>query len=394
LKKKTGAVIDKLNENRKNCLDLAIAGGHTEVVKVLLNDKNWYKLIRTSNHDDSSCYLDELNELNIVAHSNNEILNSPIAHMRNSDVSNLTKDMTVKLLEKLIENPEMTAMFESKMWDGFKIILDKCVVSDTMFDFTKMDINVFSSSKHPLMYIARSGQESLLKHKTVTMLLNLKWKLLPRFAFYFNILFYLVFLLLLSIYSMELANYGSDLSNNTNVTVIQSGNITIELPEYVDIFDLPYTTDNWLALMFLFIIIVLNITKELFQMIVLEGLAYFVSMQNIMEMLTYVITLLSVLSDDYSYKSSYGSVAVLFAFLVFPLYIQKVKVFGVYVVAFCRTLKNSNHLIKKKFYFTKNSLSYSAANFGCSQNTKFTKFHKIRVYSGTFLKIIVNLTFF
>lgn len=41
-----GAVIDKQDENRQNCLDLAISRGQTEVVKVLLQDKNWHKLIR------------------------------------------------------------------------------------------------------------------------------------------------------------------------------------------------------------------------------------------------------------------------------------------------------------------------------------------------------------
>jgi uncharacterized BrkB/YihY/UPF0761 family membrane protein len=84
-------------------------------------------------------------------------------------------------------------------------------------------------------------------------------------------------------------------------------------------------------------------------MLIIEGLAYFVSMENVLEMITYGLTLSSLLSDDYSDKSSYGSVAVLFAFLVFPLYIQKVKVFGVYVVAFCRTLKNSKFNISPKF---------------------------------------------
>ncbi len=317
-------------------MDIAIAGGHTEVVKVLLNDKNWHKLIRSSNLDDDSYYLDELNELNVVAHSSTNLASYPISR----DNSYIKEPHKVPTRQKLIENPQMTAMFENKMWDGFRIILDKCVLSETEFDFTKMDINVFSVEKHPLMFIARSGQEALLKHKTVNVLLRLKWKLLPRFAFYFNILFYLIFLLLLSIYSMELADYGSEW--NETDSVIRSGNVTLYLPEDVDFFDLPYSTDNWLPLFLLILIICLNITKELFQFMVIEGFAYFVSMQNIIELVTYILVLMSILSDHYSEKCSYGSVAVLFAFLVFPLYIQKVKIFGVYVVAFCRTLKNSN----------------------------------------------------
>jgi hypothetical protein len=296
--------------------------------------------------DDDSYYLDELNELNVVAHSSVNLEASPISR-DNSTARGSTKPIEK---EKLAENPEMVAMFENKMWDGFKIILDKCVISETEYDFTKMDMNVFSTDKHPLMFIARSGQEALLKHDTVSVLLDLKWKLMPRFAFYFNILFYLTFLLLLSLYSLELSEYGSDWNDTDSTVIVKSGNVTLYLPDDVDFFDLPYATNNWATLMLLILIICLNVTKELFQFLVIEGLAYFVSMQNLIELVTYVLTLMSILSDYYPTKCSYGSVAVLFAFLVFPLYIQKVKIFGVYVVAFCRTLKNSNIFFQAFFF--------------------------------------------
>jgi len=40
-----GASIDKLDANGQNCLDIAIAQRHSEVIKVLLIHKNWKSLI-------------------------------------------------------------------------------------------------------------------------------------------------------------------------------------------------------------------------------------------------------------------------------------------------------------------------------------------------------------
>lgn len=115
---------------------------------------------------------------------------------------------------KFIENPELTAIYDAKMWDIFKIILDKCIGDDEI-NFTIIDPPVRSISRHPLMLIARSGQENLLKHETTRTLLHLKWRLIPRFAFWFNLIFYLLFLLLFSYYSNELAIVGRQMLDDT-----------------------------------------------------------------------------------------------------------------------------------------------------------------------------------
>lgn len=60
---------------------------------------------------------------------------------------------------------------------------------------------------HLLGYIARSDNLSLLTHPTTLMLLDLKWKVFPRTYYYLNLLFYVIFLVLFSIYSDE---FGSD----------------------------------------------------------------------------------------------------------------------------------------------------------------------------------------
>jgi hypothetical protein len=106
-------------------------------------------------------------------------------------------------------------------------------------------------------------------------------------------------------------------------------------------YDLSYQTENKIAFTILMIFLISSIVKEAFQFLILEGFSYFSSLQNLAELTTYTLAIVSLVSTNYNIKAAYGSLAILFAFLVFPLYIQKLKVFGVYVVAFLRTLSNS-----------------------------------------------------
>ncbi len=71
--------------------------------------------------------------------------------------------------------------------------------------FSIIDAPTKNISKHPLNLIARSGQENLIKHNVTTLLLQLKWKLVPRYAFYFNLFFYLLYLMLFTWYIIELS---------------------------------------------------------------------------------------------------------------------------------------------------------------------------------------------
>lgn len=204
------------------------------------------------------------------------------------------------------------------------------------------------------MLIARSGQENLLRHQATLLLLHLKWRFIPRFAFYFNLIFYLLFMFLFSIYSVNLSQFGAlNMLNNSNFTQ-HNNNITEshntennnfhESNIYVD-----HSLTNNVRHSSLFFVLMLFLTtqliRELFQLIFLDGISYFTSYQNLIEILTYVTSMISLVSTSYSTQSAYGSVAVLCAFLLFPLYIQKLKMFGLYVVAFQRTLKNSSKFL-------------------------------------------------
>lgn len=338
-----GTPVDQLDHQNRNCLDIAIERGHREVIRVLLTDPNWAKLIRLTNKiektekpkDDD----DEDGEDQVNGDEDDKKLEVVVDKKMKDNVTESGAEEAEE--DKEIECPEFSSMFDHKMWDVYKLILDKCVTEKEV-DFSIIDPPVKSMSKHPLMLIARSGQENLLKHETTRMLLHLKWRIIPRCAFYFNIGVYMFFMLLFSIYSVDLSVEGNRileenafLSSYSNV----NKNFSISSAKNELFQQTKYKLNNYNIL--LTILLIFMLLKETLQIMFLDGLSYFLQSQNIIEIFTYTISLLSLWAPDYQSQSAYGSIAVLSAFILFPLFIQKLKVFGLYVVAFRRTLTNS-----------------------------------------------------
>lgn len=86
----------------------------------------------------------------------------------------------------------------------FLIILDNSVNEEKEFDFSIINAPLVTIERHPLMLIARSGQEILLRHETTQMLLDLKWQFMPRIIFYTNFLIYCMLITVFGVYSIEL----------------------------------------------------------------------------------------------------------------------------------------------------------------------------------------------
>jgi len=92
---------------------------------------------------------------------------------------------------------------------------------------------------------------------------------------------------------------------------------------------------------YIVIVIMISCFKKLFQFVLIDGLAYLTSLQNWFEMSAYALALASILLDDIISKLTYASMGILMAYIVFIFLIQKLRVFGLYVLAFKRTLGNS-----------------------------------------------------
>jgi transient receptor potential cation channel subfamily A protein 1 len=92
---------------------------------------------------------------------------------------------------------------------------------------------------------------------------------------------------------------------------------------------------------YLIVILGLISIKTLLQIIFITRLSFFSSVTDWVEIFTYVMTLITILTDDPNTKFSFASICVLAAFLVFAFMIEKLKVFGLFVLAFKKTLIKS-----------------------------------------------------
>jgi hypothetical protein len=160
----------------------------------------------------------------------------------------------------------------------------------------------------------------------------------------------MIFMLLFSLYSIELAEIGHKINNNyLNVNedfLRQNLSLAESETQIANLKSLDFSRANFQlkrSLLFytLGVVLVFQLVKEILQIFFLDGLSYFLTLQNLIELFTYTTASFSLLSNSYSTQSAYGSISVLFAFICFPLFIQKLKMFGLYVVAFRRTIENS-----------------------------------------------------
>ncbi len=131
---------------------------------------------------------------------------------------------------------------------------------ENTYNFKVLDPPCKVLKRHPLMLLARSGQETMLKHETTQKLLDLKWRIIPRFAFYSNLFFYLVFLTIFGLYSIELTDMTFAEANYRNT--IQNPDEDID-----EIWDIYTSVYYWP----IFVMIILSFLKIFFQVVLLDG---------------------------------------------------------------------------------------------------------------------------
>jgi hypothetical protein len=247
-----------------------------------------------------------------------------------------------------IENPQLMNMFNQHLWDGYRMVLDNCKKPNGSYNFSKVDPSFNDINQHPLMLIARSGQESLMNHPTTQKLLSLKWRYIPRCAYYSNLLLYMTFLITFSIYTVKLTNIGfpaaaTKLSNNENHTKLSanigtsSDSFNFTLP---DDFTVDRLFDKALSILLL-VIVFINFSKQFLRFLLIDRLLFFLNFENWLEMIVSALVLVTLFSTSFYVKSAYASVTILFAYLRFVFLLQKLRIFGIYVLAFRRTLQNS-----------------------------------------------------
>ena len=170
--------------------------------------------------------------------------------------------INISLLKKEYngENPQLHNMSRLKLWESYQQILDKSHDPETnKFDFSILDPPCESIKKHPLMLLAESGQETLLTHDTTQKLLLLKWRFIPRFLYYSNLAYLLLFMIIFGLYSVELTDL-TFADNSYKATDLPNENIDDIWDEYTSFYHRPI-----MALVFL------SSCKIIIQMILVDG---------------------------------------------------------------------------------------------------------------------------
>ena len=183
-----------------------------------------------------------------------------------------------------------------------------------------------------------------------------------------NILYYLLFLIGFSIFSIKLSNHIND-KNALNSTASKMSNVIPLFSPKVVLFavkgaaastsnnqdgdddenifrdfdnrDLADISRDSALSVFILTVIIINLLKNLIQIILVDKLSYFNSLENFLEIFTFVCALIGIVSNHFLTKLMFSSIAVLASFIVFTFLIQKLRGFGLYVLAFRRTLSNS-----------------------------------------------------
>ncbi|CAF1140837.1 unnamed protein product, partial [Rotaria sordida] len=384
---KNNAKIYKRTTNGDNCLDLAISLNHYNVAEILVNNRDWELILRNAQYDkqtkywdtplrklirkmpdialivlDKCCRVITKNKNEQSSLNNNENKNEKkkkkkkkstqenlleLEEQLNSDnieTSGLTKDETQ--LQKL------TFVYTYEFLDD-QFLLPEWLQEKTEGHFepdgrlypgmntNRLDRKLLQLN-HPFTLMVEKNREELLDHPLVHSLLDYKWKLYARYVYYFNFLFYLLFVASLTTYVfITFAPYSFSTTyeqmreltcyklctfikaNQTdNINNLQSRIQTIHIFQW-----------------FVIILASLQIIKEFYQMIS-ERLDY-INLENAIELSAFILAILftvdfNTCSGDIGYRCviqwQLGALGVFLTWFALVLFIQKFPRFGIFVV--------------------------------------------------------------
>ena len=173
-----------------------------------------------------------------------------------------------------------------------------------------------------------ANDERLLTHHTLRKLLELKAKRFPRIAFLLDLCLYIMFTFLCTLYHL-ISDEKSD-----DTTVYKMRQVDIEL----------HVSMVWFIYFSLCVVLIIHLSKEIFQMITYKLRNYFKSIDNWFQLTALFITIISLLPDlPHQVKVAVGSFSILFAWICMSLFFQDLELFslGKYIVAFRKTIQNS-----------------------------------------------------
>ena len=184
-------------------------------------------------------------------------------------------------------------------------------------------------------------------HPLIISLYSSKWNEFGRYIYYANLSIYILFLTLLNIHAYALPPPFSvePTQNNCSAGLIQ----ILDEPAAISIYGTCYEVPgymNWSRVVIL-VLIGLRLVFEIIEMVSRGLFEYWLDLTNMLEWTCYVLSVIFVLdfgpSDNLGVKEPWqwecGAVAVWLAWMVLLLFIQKVPIFGIYILMFVTVIK-------------------------------------------------------
>ncbi len=228
-------------------------------------------------------------------------------------------------------------------------------MNDQVLDRKLLQLN------HPFTLMVEKNREYLLDHPLVHSLLDYKWKLYARYVYYFNFLFYLLFVTSLTTYVfLTFAPYGFGITYDQMKESTCYELCTFIKKNHTDEIENLQIRIRTIHIFQWFVIILASsqIVKELAQMIS-QRLDY-INLENAVELTAFILAILFTIdlntcSSDIGYRCAIqwqiGALGVFLTWFALVLFIQKFPRFGIFVVMLTDILRTFSRFFLVFFLF-------------------------------------------
>uniref|UniRef100_A0A1X7U5M2 Ion transport domain-containing protein n=1 Tax=Amphimedon queenslandica TaxID=400682 RepID=A0A1X7U5M2_AMPQE len=327
---KHGAKVAIFNEDRLNALDIAVEEGKKDAAMAIVKSDKWKNALRSYTVDTSHQSGDKVCGIRRLCCCKNDDAN---------------KQFTTPM-RRIIK----------KMPDVAKVVFEKCCETDKPPDHPNHEIKFnyeflddfdkiwtrrskYSSENHCLSILANSPSADLLKHPLAATLLDQKWNKIGRIVYYTNLIFYFLFVILLTSYALTVhppnSNICMEVFGNGNETSIDC------LPEE------RFISQRYIPIASICLIVysAILIIREAFELILFRE-KYFTSFVNYIDVSLFIFTIMfaSVHGNQCyctrPWQWQVGVIAVFLSWIALILSIRKLPVVGIYVVMFIKIFNN------------------------------------------------------
>ncbi|XP_052283272.1 transient receptor potential cation channel subfamily A member 1-like [Dreissena polymorpha] len=340
-----GANMLSKDKNEESFMDIALREGHSEVAFAVIRHERWEEALKMCSKQYGTIMNGMVQCLPDVCMAALDRCQIPSKHDRKS------RDYSVHYNFKYLQCP--LRYLKGKDKDGR--------------DHTPM-LALNTMVKH--------GRVQCLSHPVSEAYLNMKWRAYGAWFHMTNLVIYIIYLALLTVlvttctFSLE-----REISNNSSSSVnasVSVNNVTSSMPlasvSRVNVKEYKFksceiTTMHRICVCIVFIFCILNILKEIVQM-VQQKKKYFKDMTNFLEWILYSTTLVYiapfVMSHAMYWQWQAGAIAVFLAWFNCLLFLRRFDFFGIYIVMFLEILRT---LLQVLFVFSILLMAFALAFF-------------------------------